>query len=191
MTLLDAQEIDPAKARKRKQQITLAIVFLVGMFGIGLLGFLLGHGWWFRYWPDERIAGHFFASLQKQDYNTAYGIWWHDPQWQQHPDQYAKEVSLQRVLSRLGPWRRVGPDQDAEGLWRGQLSPDAWPGREWYWNCRGRCGERPRRTRTDLGGEVRQDTQLPALRSHISLRLICRAFECRRTFGWRAALALR
>lgn len=103
MTLLDAQEIDPAKARKRKQQITLAILFLVGIFGIGLLGFLLGHGWWFRYWPDERIAGHFFASLQKQDYNTAYGIWWHDPQWQQHPDQYAKKYPFNDFYRDWGP----------------------------------------------------------------------------------------
>ena len=28
--------------------------------------------------------------LQKQDYQTAYGIWMHDPQWAQHPGEHPK-----------------------------------------------------------------------------------------------------
>jgi len=81
MTLLDAQEYDEAKARrKRTRVILIAIVILV-------LAFL---GWWFRYWPEEHIAGRFFDALQKQDYETAYGIWMHDPQWKQHIDRYQK-----------------------------------------------------------------------------------------------------
>jgi hypothetical protein len=67
-----------------------AIVLVVIVLAIGVLGFLLGHGWFFRYWPEEHIAGKFFAALQKRDYNTAYGIWMQDPQWQQHPDQHSK-----------------------------------------------------------------------------------------------------
>jgi hypothetical protein len=81
MTLLDAQEYDPEKARKRRMRIILAVAIVL---------ILAGLGWWFRYWPQERIAGHFFDALQRQDYNTAYGIWMHDPQWQQHPEQHPK-----------------------------------------------------------------------------------------------------
>lgn len=81
MTLLDAKAYDPEKDRKRKVRIISAIV-------IALV--LLSLGWWFRYWPEEHIAGTFFAALQKQDYNAAYGIWMHDPQWQQHPDQHPR-----------------------------------------------------------------------------------------------------
>jgi hypothetical protein len=81
MTLLDAQEYDAEKSRKRRKQIISAIAILVTVLGLG---------WWFRYWPDERIVGHFFKALQKQDYKTAYGIWMHDPQWQEHPDQHPK-----------------------------------------------------------------------------------------------------
>ncbi|HET7890534.1 MAG TPA: hypothetical protein VFL34_03375 [Candidatus Sulfotelmatobacter sp.] len=81
MTLLDAQEYDPEKARKRRMQIISAIAILLVALALG---------WWFRYWPYEHIAGKFFDALQKQDYKTAYGIWMHDPQWQQHPDQYPK-----------------------------------------------------------------------------------------------------
>jgi hypothetical protein len=81
MTLLDAQEYDSEKARKRRKQIISAIAILVVVLALG---------WWFRYWPDERIVGHFFDALQKQDYQTAYGIWMHDPQWAQHPHEHPK-----------------------------------------------------------------------------------------------------
>jgi hypothetical protein len=81
MTLLDAQEYDSEKARKRRKQIISAIAILV---------IVLALGWWFRYWPDERIVGHFFNALQKQDYRTAYGIWMHDPEWAQHPNEHPK-----------------------------------------------------------------------------------------------------
>ena len=90
MTLLDAPELDPTIARRRKQRMIAAILFVVIFLGIGVLGFLMGHGWWFRFWPEERVAGHFFDALQKQDYNTAYGIWMQDPEWKQHPDRYSR-----------------------------------------------------------------------------------------------------
>ena len=81
MTLLDAKQYDPEKARRRRNRIISAILIIV------VLGLL---AWWFRYWPEERIVGHFFEALQRQDYNTAYGIWMHDPNWQQHTAQHPK-----------------------------------------------------------------------------------------------------
>jgi hypothetical protein len=81
MTLLDAKEFDLEKEQKRKKRIILSIVVLL---------IVLVLGWWFRYWPQEHIVGRFFDALQKQDYQTAYGIWMNDPQWQQHPQQHPK-----------------------------------------------------------------------------------------------------
>ena len=81
MTLLDAQEYDQGKARRRTKRIVSSIVVLV---------IILFVGWWFRYWPEERIVGHFFEALQKQDYKAAYGMWMNDPGWEQHPQQHAK-----------------------------------------------------------------------------------------------------
>jgi hypothetical protein len=81
MTLLDAQEYDPEKSRKRTKRIVTSISIFV------IVAALL---WWFRYWPQEHVVGNFFDNLQKQDYKTAYGIWMHDPAWQQHPQQYPK-----------------------------------------------------------------------------------------------------
>ena len=81
MTLLDAKQYDPEKARKKRNRILSAILIIV------VLAFL---AWIFRYWPQERIVGKFFQALQKQDYKTAYGIWMHNPNWQQDLQKYAK-----------------------------------------------------------------------------------------------------
>ncbi|HUA14504.1 MAG TPA: hypothetical protein VMG31_04345 [Verrucomicrobiae bacterium] len=81
MTLLDAKDYDPEKDRKRKLWIISIIVAAVVVLGLG---------WWFRYWPEEHVADTFFAALLKQDYTKAYGIWMHDPNWQQHPDEHKR-----------------------------------------------------------------------------------------------------
>ena len=81
MTLLDAQEYDPAKARKRRMRIISVVAILV---------IVLTVVWFNRFWPEERIVGHIFDALQKPDYKTAYGLWMHDPRWQQHPDEHPK-----------------------------------------------------------------------------------------------------
>jgi hypothetical protein len=80
MTLLDAKEFDSEKESRRNKRIIMIVSVVV---------ILAGLIWWFRYWPEERVVGHFFDALQKQDFNTAYGIWMHDPDWQQHPGQHS------------------------------------------------------------------------------------------------------
>jgi hypothetical protein len=81
MTLLDAKEYDPEKARKRKWRIISAVAVVLIVAGIV---------WWNRYLPQEHVVGHFFDALQKQDYKTAYSIWMNDPQWEQHAAEHAK-----------------------------------------------------------------------------------------------------
>ena len=77
MTLMDAREYDPSKERKRRVRIILGLAILVVT---GLLA------WWLRYWPEQRVADHFFADLQNKNYEAAYGVWMNDAQWQQHRD---------------------------------------------------------------------------------------------------------
>ena len=98
MTLLDAKEYDPEKERRKKIRIVSAIVFLL------LAAFFL---WWFRYWPEQRVAEHFFDALQKQDYESGYGIWMHDPQWRQHPERY-KKYPFNEFYTDWGPGGQWG-----------------------------------------------------------------------------------
>jgi hypothetical protein len=79
MTLLDAKEYDEAAAKRRRTRIFSAIALVL---------IVLSLAWAYRYYPQERIVDRFFAALQKQDYETAYGIWMHDREWKQHPQKY-------------------------------------------------------------------------------------------------------
>jgi hypothetical protein len=79
MTLLDAQPYDAARARRRKIKITVAVVTVL------VLALL---AWVFRNWPEERVIDHFFAALQRQDFESAYAIYFNDPTWQKHQQKY-------------------------------------------------------------------------------------------------------
>jgi len=98
MTLLDAQEFDEAKARRRRRTIvTICVAVAV----------LAGALWFLRNWPEEHVAKLFFTDLQKQDYEAAYGIWMHDPQWKQHPEKYAR-YPYSEFYSDWGPGSEWG-----------------------------------------------------------------------------------
>ena len=81
MTLLDAQPYDPAKAKRRKIKIGFVVVLLLVLSVLG---------WMYRHWPEEHAVTQFFAALQKQDYETAYAIYFHDPTWQKHQQKYSQ-----------------------------------------------------------------------------------------------------
>jgi hypothetical protein len=80
MTLLDATQYDEAAAKRRRNKVASAVVLLL------IVVWLV---WWYRYYPEERIVDHFFAALQRQDYEAAYAIWMHDPDWKQHQQKYS------------------------------------------------------------------------------------------------------
>ncbi len=81
MTLLDAQPFDTARARRRKIKIVAAIIFVL---------VLVVAAWMYRNWPEERVVSIFFAALQKQDYESAYAIYFNDRGWQQHQQKYSQ-----------------------------------------------------------------------------------------------------
>ena len=81
MTLLDAQQYDPAKERRKKIRIALACLGIV---------ILLVIAWMYRNYPEERVVDRFFTALQTQDFETAYGVYFHDPEWRQHQQKYSQ-----------------------------------------------------------------------------------------------------
>ncbi len=79
MTLLDAKQYDAAPARRRRTIIIISVVLIV------IAAWVVYH---FRNYPERTAVTRFFAALQKQDYETAYGVWFNDPNWRQHPQKY-------------------------------------------------------------------------------------------------------
>ncbi len=80
MTIFEAKPYDP-RQEKRKRLIIAAVVLLAIVIGIV--------GYRFRNWPEERVVGRFFDALVAKDFEKAYGIWFADPQWKQHPEKYS------------------------------------------------------------------------------------------------------
>ena len=80
MTLMDAQQFDEARARRRRNLIIVAIV------GAIILIWVAYH---LRNYPERHVASKFFAALAHQDIEGAYAIWYQDPNWKQHLQKYA------------------------------------------------------------------------------------------------------
>jgi hypothetical protein len=90
MTLLDAPAFDYARERRRVVTLYSTVGLLVA----------LSVGWWLAAgrpvdWPwnwNNHLRGrmavnHFLTAVERNDLATAYGIWIHDKNWQQHPAQ--------------------------------------------------------------------------------------------------------
>jgi hypothetical protein len=80
MTLMDAAVDEPAPNKKRRTLIAVSLC-VAGLLAITA----------FLTWniPAERRVNQLFAAIERQDFPEAFGIWNNDPNWQQHPGQYA------------------------------------------------------------------------------------------------------
>ncbi|HEX9199709.1 MAG TPA: hypothetical protein VF865_09130 [Acidobacteriaceae bacterium] len=95
MTLLNAPQFDEQKETRQRNILVGSGVLLVVLVLLTVGGFLLGHGWLFMNLPVEHKVNNFLSALQAGDYPKAYGIFYNDPSWQQHPDKY-KDYPLLR-----------------------------------------------------------------------------------------------
>ena len=114
-SLFDAQPYDEAKARRRRLYIIVAIVAIIAI--AALL-------WFNRYWPEERRVKQFFAQLQTQNYEGAYGTWMNDPNWKQHPDAY-KRYTFHSFYLDWGPGGEWGPIRSYKIVAAQKPRPDA------------------------------------------------------------------
>ncbi len=99
MALMDAQEYDPRPAQKRRRIITTAVLVI----GVPLLVWYF----FFYYWPEEHVVNKFFQAIEQKDYDTAYGVYQGDANWQQHPERYANYTVNQFKLD-WGPQGEYG-----------------------------------------------------------------------------------
>jgi hypothetical protein len=95
MTLLNAPEFDAEKEKRKHNRLVGSAITVALLVLLTVAGFLMGHGWLFMNLPVEHKVNTFLSALQAQDYPKAYGIFYNDANWQQHPQKY-KDYPLQR-----------------------------------------------------------------------------------------------
>lgn len=99
MALLDAKEYDPRPARRMWRLIGVAVLIVV----VGFIAWRV-----FRYTPYTHTINKFFDAIESKDYETAYGIYNGDPNWQQHPEKY-NQYPLSQFKLDWGPSGEYGP----------------------------------------------------------------------------------
>jgi hypothetical protein len=99
MALMDAKEYDPRPAQKRRKIIATAVV---AVLAIAVYLYLT------RYDSEKRVINHFFHAIEQKDFDAAYGIYFADPGWKQHPEKYAAYTINQFNLD-WGPRGEYGP----------------------------------------------------------------------------------
>jgi hypothetical protein len=77
---MDAQKFDEGRARRRRNLIIIGIVAAL------VLAWVAYH---VRNYPERHSVDKFFAALEHQNVEDAYGIWFRDPGWKQHPSKYS------------------------------------------------------------------------------------------------------
>lgn len=91
MTLLDAPKFDAVRERRN----TTILYGGVGLFLVLLIGAWLASGmpvdwpWnWYTHFRARLTVNHFLNAVEKNDMERAYGVWAHDPDWKNHPQQH-------------------------------------------------------------------------------------------------------
>jgi hypothetical protein len=98
MGLFDAKEYDPRPAQRRWRLIMVLII-------VALVAFIVW--WFFRYYPEEQAINHFFRAIERKDFDTAYGLYFADPDWKQHPQKH-DQYPLPQFLLDWGPQSEYG-----------------------------------------------------------------------------------
>jgi hypothetical protein len=98
MGLLDAQEYDPRPAQRRWRMAAALVI-------VAVVAFLVW--WFFRYYPEKRAINHFFQAIEQKKFDVAYGLYFADPNWKQHPQKY-DQYPLSQFILDWGPSSEYG-----------------------------------------------------------------------------------
>ncbi|HTW78347.1 MAG TPA: hypothetical protein VME23_02270 [Terracidiphilus sp.] len=87
MTLLDAPKFDEARDRRRRMFLSAGAGAILVLF----VAFWLASGrpidwpWnWYIHLAGRSTMNRFLADVEQDNLQKAYGVWVHDPNWQQH-----------------------------------------------------------------------------------------------------------
>lgn len=98
MALMDAKEYDPRPAQKRRKIIATVVV---AVLAIAVYLYLT------RFDSEKKVINKFFQAIEQKDYDAAYGIYYADPDWKQHPEKYSSYTINQFKLD-WGPQGEYG-----------------------------------------------------------------------------------
>jgi len=98
MGLMDAKEYDPRPAQRRWRLLLTALVIVIAIFLVW---------WFFRFYPEDRVINKFFAAIEHKEFDTAYGLYFADPDWKQHPQKY-NQYPLPQFMLDWGPSSEYG-----------------------------------------------------------------------------------
>lgn len=105
MTLLDAPEFNAARDRRIRIILysTVSAVFVLLLVWWLVAGHPLDWPWnWDAYIFGRSTVNKFFTAIEQNDQKKAYGIWFNDPNWQQHPANYSA-YTFDRFEQDWGP----------------------------------------------------------------------------------------
>jgi hypothetical protein len=111
MTLLDAPQYDPARARRKTLILQCSAGAIVLLFISWWLVASRPVDWpwnWDRYLFGRHAVNRFLTAVEANDLAGAYGIWVNDKNWQQHPAQY----SVYPFARFQGDWSATSPDNE-------------------------------------------------------------------------------
>jgi hypothetical protein len=88
MTLMDAPQFN-ARHELRKRNLGIAAIAVAVLIFLAGISFTLDMPWHLWHWPSDHRINQFFATVESGNLQNAYSLWNNDPNWQQHPNQYA------------------------------------------------------------------------------------------------------
>jgi len=109
MTLLDAPKFDAARYQRNRTILfsSAGILFTLFLAWWIVAGHPVDWPWnWNHYIFGNSTVNAFMNAVEQNDLSKAYGIWFHDPHWQQHPAQY----SAYTFARFQDDWSRTSPD---------------------------------------------------------------------------------
>lgn len=100
MPLLDAPQYDAVRERRRSRMMWTGagILFVLFIAFFFVAGRPVDWPWfWMEHLRGRMAVNAFFRDLERNDLGAAYGVWTHDPSWQQHPDKHSQYPFAQFV----------------------------------------------------------------------------------------------
>src|ERR1035438_8790425 len=111
MTLLDAPRYDAAREQRKRVFLfsTAGFLFVLLIAWWLVAGRPVDWPWnWNNYMFGRSVVNNFLGDVEKNDLASAYGIWIHDKNWQQHPAQ-GGAYSYERFER---DWSPTSPDNE-------------------------------------------------------------------------------